>query len=413
MKQNIKIPEGYKNSPLGIIPEEWEVKKIKQIADYYSGGTPDIKNENYYIGDIPFIRSGEIHKESTVLFLSKEGLNKSSSKLVKIGDLLYSLYGANSGDCSISKIKGAINQAILCINSECVINVFLQSYLELFKNKYISKYLQGGQGNLSGRIVGNYLIHIPPLPEQQKIAEILSTWDEAIEKQTQLINLLEKRKHGLMQQLLTGKKRLKGFTDKWEKYTYNELLKEVKRKLIWNENELYKLISVKRRSEGLFQRESLYGRDIKTKKLRPAKTGDFLISKMQIVHGAAGLTTSKFDNMKISNSYIALVAKDINMLDIKYFNLWSKTPKFYHQTFISSYGVHIEKMTFNFKFLLSLSLKIPNIDEQRAIVNIITNAYNEINLAKQKLESFRQQKKGLMQVLLTGKKRIKLEKNEN
>jgi len=186
------------------------------------------------MGNISFIRFGEIHKESTVLFLSKKGLNKSSSKLVNIGDLLYSLYVANSGDCSISKIMGEINQAILCINSECVINAFLQPYLELFKNKYISKYLQGGQGNLSGRIVGNYLIHIPPFPEQQKIAEILTTWNEAIEKQTQLINLLEQRKHGLIQQLLTGKKRLKGFTEEWEKVKLEKLF--IERNEINNDN---------------------------------------------------------------------------------------------------------------------------------------------------------------------------------
>ena len=210
------IPQGYKNSPLGIIPEEWKVKKLGDVSECFSGGTPKASNNEYYDGNIPFIRSGEIHQKNTALFLSELGLTESSAKIVEKGDLLIALYGANSGDSAISQINGAINQAILCIRPHNLLTSFLCPFLELNKNMYIAKYLQGGQGNLSGDIIKNYIIPIPPLPEQQKIAEVLSTWNKAIEKQSQLIEKFELRKKGLMQQLLTGKKRLPMFNYEWK-----------------------------------------------------------------------------------------------------------------------------------------------------------------------------------------------------
>lgn len=82
-------------------------------------------------------------------------------------------------------------------------------------------------------------------------------------------------------------------------------------------------------------------------------------------------------------------------------------PLFYHQTFVSSYGVHIEKMTFDLDAFMSLSMNLPPIEEQNRIVEVISTATNEIELAKEKLERLRRQKRGLMQQLLTGKRRIK------
>lgn len=241
---------------------------------------------------------------------------------------------------------------------------------------------------------------IPPLEEQRRIAEVLGCWDEAIERQERMIELLTTRKRALMQRLLTPQPH-------WQTVSYAGILKEVKRQLKWNDDELYRLISVKRRSGGLFERESLYGRDIKTKNLRPAHEGDFLISKMQIVHGASGLTTHEFHNMKISGSYIALIAKSTNQLDVNYFNWHSKTPRFYHQTYISSFGVHIEKMTFDLDSFMALGMKLPPLAEQKSIAEKLSTADAEIDLARRHLDLFRTQKRALMQQLLTGKKRLK------
>ncbi len=167
----VKIGTGYKDCSVGQIPSDWEVKKFSAFAKFYSGGTPLTSQPGYYAGDIPFIKSGEIYFDRTEQFISKEGLKNSSAKMVAKGDLLYALYGANSGEVAISKIEGAINQAILCIklNSDHDI-VFIYNFLLNKKESIIKSYLQGGQGNLSAEIVKSLQIPLPTFTEQTAIA---------------------------------------------------------------------------------------------------------------------------------------------------------------------------------------------------------------------------------------------------
>lgn len=157
-----EIPQGYKNSPLGIIPNEWEVKRLGEISQMFSGGTPKSTEQMYFNGEIPFIKSGEISNAKTEQYLSELGLKNSSAKLIERGDLLYALYGATSGECALSKISGAINQAILCIRpTKDVDRYFLLSFLQKGKEYYYNSYLQGGQGNLSADIVkGIKFLHL-------------------------------------------------------------------------------------------------------------------------------------------------------------------------------------------------------------------------------------------------------------
>ena len=95
--------------------DAWEQRKLGEIGDTYSGGTPSVTNPEFYGGEIPFIRSGEISSNKTALFITEKGLQNSSAKMVVEGDILYALYGATSGEVSISNINGAINQAVLAI----------------------------------------------------------------------------------------------------------------------------------------------------------------------------------------------------------------------------------------------------------------------------------------------------------
>lgn len=189
--------------------DPWEEVRLGEIAQCFSGGTPKAGSNKYYDGNIPFIRSGEIHQKDTELFLSEMGIEESSAKMVQKGDLLMALYGANSGDSAVSQIDGAINQAILCIRPRNVLVSFLCPFLNLNKDMYIAKYLQGGQGNLSREIVLSYKISVPPFAEQIAIAEVLTAADREIELAQQKLELLRQQKRGLMQQLLTGKKRVK------------------------------------------------------------------------------------------------------------------------------------------------------------------------------------------------------------
>ena len=178
----------------------WKSYQLGEITKTFSGGTPKSNNSNYYNGDIPFIRSGEISKQFTELKITENALNNSSAKLVEKGDLLYALYGATSGEVAISKINGAINQAVLCIKSEESIN-FLLNFLRLQKQHILKTYIQGGQGNLSASIVKGITIKLPCKEEQTKIGNFLDKVEILIEKQTNKVESLKQRKQGLLQKM--------------------------------------------------------------------------------------------------------------------------------------------------------------------------------------------------------------------
>ena len=198
------FPQKGETTPRLRFPEftgEWVVKKLGEVASSFSGGTPKSSESKYYGGDIPFIRSGEIHGCKTELYITEEGLNKSSAKLVSKGDLLIALYGATSGEVAISKIDGAINQAILCVRSQSINSNYLCNYLEYKKDTITSKFLQGGQGNLSSDIIMSLNIPSPSPAEQEKIASCLSALDDQIATETEKLTALKDYKKGLMQQL--------------------------------------------------------------------------------------------------------------------------------------------------------------------------------------------------------------------
>ena len=179
---------------------EWEEKKLGEISKTFSGGTPQSSNKSFYEGTIPFIKSGEISKNTTEQCINDLALEKSSAKLVKKGDLLYALYGATSGQVAISQIDGAINQAVLCIRSE-LNTKYLLNFLLLKKEEILTTYLQGGQGNLSASILKEIYIPTPCLKEQTKIANFLSAIDQKIEVVAQQIEQAKQWKKGLLQQM--------------------------------------------------------------------------------------------------------------------------------------------------------------------------------------------------------------------
>ena len=179
---------------------EWKPKTIGNSCESFSGGTPSTTNKSFYGGEIPFIRSAEIDKVKTELFLTNEGLENSAAKLVRAGDILVALYGANSGDVALSKINGAINQAILCLRHETS-DRFVYQYLSHKKEWIIATFIQGGQGNLSGEIIKAISLFFPNPSEQEHIADCLSSLDDLITAQTQKIDAIKIHKKGLIQQL--------------------------------------------------------------------------------------------------------------------------------------------------------------------------------------------------------------------
>lgn len=210
----------------------WEQRKLKDFTLSYSGGTPTVSNKNYYNGTIPFIRSGEISGERTELFISEEGLNKSSAKRVHKGQILYALYGATSGEVSLSKIDGAINQAILAISTkEGYSNAFLSFWLRKEKDRITATFLQGGQGNLSGEIVKNLIVPVPSQLEQTKIGNFFNQLDGIITLHQRKLETLKKLKRTLLQKMFPKKGQLKpelrfpGFTNDWEQRELCEVAK--------------------------------------------------------------------------------------------------------------------------------------------------------------------------------------------
>ena len=207
--------KGYDNS--------LERKTIGDITTSFSGGTPKSSNKAYYEGNIPFIRSGEIKLKQTELLISDEALKNSSAKLVEKGDILYALYGATSGEVSISQINGAINQAILAIKpNPGYSSEFIMNYLRKEKDNILEKYLQGGQGNLSAAIVKSIELSLPSLEEQSAIGSLFRTLDDLLAnykdnltnyqslKATMLSKMFPKARHTVPEI------RLDGFEGEWE-----------------------------------------------------------------------------------------------------------------------------------------------------------------------------------------------------
>lgn len=248
---------------------------------------------------------------------------------------------------------------------------------------------------------------LPRLPEQRKIADILTTWDKALTQLDALIETQERRKKALMQQLLTGRRRLKGFLKPWKRFRFSELLEPQDRYVEFDDDHTYSLVSIRRRSGGVFFREALQGGDIKTKVMKRVHTGDFLISRMQVVHGALGMVRPECDGMYASDSYDVLVTKNAKILHMPFLDWMSRMRSFWHLAYISSHGVHIEKMTFKLSDFMHEKINLPtDLEEQRQITAILDAADQQLTLLRTQRTALDQQKRGLMQRLLTGKLRV-------
>ncbi len=402
------IGREYKETKIGLIPEDWILGQFDDLAIIEMGQSPDGNSYNNIGDGIPLINGPT---EFSDRFPVKLQWTSAPTKVCLHGDILFCVRGSSTGRINISDDNYCIGRGIAAIRNKNNGDIAYIEHLLINVTEKILKLTSGSTfPNIDKKNLSSILIPLPPLPEQKKIAEILSTWDRAIEKTEKLIVAKNKLKKGLMQQLLTGRKRFKEFEkDKWSYVFIKDILKEVNRPIEWDEAKLYPLISVRRRSGGLFYRESLYGYQIKTKNLKTARAGDFLISKMQVVHGAMGLTSEEFDSMYISDSYISLIPCDEKKLNIDFFNYLSQMRHMYYIALVSSTGVHIEKMTFDLNDFLHHKVFIPeNIKEQQRIASVLSAIDNEISVLNKKLNAIKQQKKGLMQKLLTGQVRVKV-----
>jgi type I restriction enzyme S subunit len=279
-----------------------------------------------------------------------------------------------------------------------------------FKQQVLNESSGGtGMKNIGARRYLEIEVAFPPLPEQRKIADILTTWDEALTQLDALIEAQERRKKALMQQFLTGKKRFPAFSKKpWKKVRMSEVLQRVFRPIDWSAEMSLSLVSLRRRCGGLFRRPDVLGADYKTQDLHELHADDFLISKRQVAHGAWGLVTSEFAGCHVSKEYAILVNTAPEKLHMPFFAWLCQTPRMIRLSRVASTGVHIEKLIFDPVVFLRDSIRIPSdLEEQRQIAAILDTADQQLTLLRTQRTALDQQKRGLMQRLLTGKLRVK------
>ena len=268
-----------------------------------------------------------------------------------------------------------------------------------------------GVPQLTAPQLNSYKILLPPLPEQQKIAEVLSTWDKAIEKQSQLVEKLELRKKGLMQQLLTGKKRLPGFSGEWKKVKLGDIGSFFKGFGV-PKNEISEYGKYKCLTYG-----DLYTKyDIKIDNVKTYISQDVANISQEIRLGDicfAGSGETKEDIGKCAvfvDGEIGYAGGDIiifrNEANINPLVLSYILNSEYVNKQKSSLGQGHSVVHIYISQLELIRIKLPCLEEQNAIAEILSSCDKEISLANRELDTLRKEKKGLMQVLLTGKKRI-------
>jgi type I restriction enzyme S subunit len=201
-----------KETEIGPVPEDWEVVKLGEVAETYSGGTPSREQKKYFKGKIGWLKSGELNDNNIYLtqeYITEEALKKSSAKYVENNTLLIAMYGATVGKVGLAKAKFTINQAICAVNlNEKLWPEFYFFYFQMIRNKLLSMRFGGAQPNVNQQIIKQISLPLPPLPIQQKIASILSAIDAKIEAEENKKKALEELFKSLLHNLMTGKIRV-------------------------------------------------------------------------------------------------------------------------------------------------------------------------------------------------------------
>jgi type I restriction enzyme S subunit len=434
--------------------EAWKTTTLGEIAKVTSGGTPSRKEPSYWNGNIPWVTTSLIDFNTITTaeeFITEQGIENSSAKVFPKGTILMAMFGqgVTRGKVAVLGIDAAFNQACVGITPSRDVNAgYLYQYLAHSYESIRKLSNSGSQENLNAALIKGIHVPLPALPEQEKIASIVFTWDRGIRQLTDLIAAKLRFKQGLMQQLLTGSKRITpgwdrgshetrtddspddsvvsleiefGITGKsfkegipavsdcpvgWTQHSFRELFKVVERPAELRDDAEYQLVTAKRYRGGIVPREHLRGEQIKTKTQFFVAGGDFLISKRQIIHGACGMVPTSLDGAVVSNEYACL--QPSSQLDPGFLNYLTHTRYFQQTCFHASVGVALEKMIFRLDQWLKHLVNLPPLAEQRTIAHGLSTMDREILLLARQRRLLKEQKKGLMQKLLTGQVRVKL-----
>lgn len=413
------IPEGYKETSLGVIPKEWEVKRLGDLVSIMSGESPSLYTLHNQ-GKYPYVKVEDMNLCEKYQTHSRSYSNEEKN-IVKKGSIIFPKRGAAilNNKVRIANVDIQMDSNMMAIFP--IKDNLLEEYLyysivfeQLFKIADTSTIPQ-----INNKHIIPCKILLPPLYEQQKIAEILNVWDKAIKKQTQLIEKLELRKKGLIKQLLTGKKRLPGFSGEWKRAKLGdatiflstnsfsrEQLNSVKGNVL---NIHYGDVLVKYSSVLDASKEDIpyINEQIEYSPKDYVNNGDVIMADTaedEMVGRCCEVTN--IDNIKVVSGLHTILIHPIIKFAPKYLGYYLNSERYHKQIISIMQGIKVYSITKD--ALKNTIIDIPNIEEQAAIANILSLCDHEILLAKQKLNEFHQQKKGLMQVLLTGKKRVNI-----
>ncbi len=384
--------------------DAWEQRKVGEVSESYSGGTPSVGVKEYYGGQIPFIRSAEINSEITELFLTEEGLKNSSARLVAVGDILYALYGATSGEVGRARLKGAINQAILAIKPHTDYDSeYLAQWLRKSKHSIIDTYLQGGQGNLSGTIVKELSVDFPSLKEQKAIGGFFRQLDNLITLHQRKYDKLQVLKKAMLEKMFpkngssVPEIRFKGFTDAWEQRKLGEVVKEVTRNDPTSEAPIMMITA----NNGFIEQSERYAFDNAGESLKKY----ILLQKGELAynHGASklrpfgscfALTTAESARIPFVYHCFSAENKNAEFLSIE---LNGSEVESQLRKIVSSGARMDGLLNISFDEYSTVTVLLPDIKEQEHIADFFRNLDHLITLHQRELEKLQNIKKSMLE----------------
>ena len=391
------------------IPSDWEILEMNSICSKITDGTHDTPAP--IESGIPFLTALHV-KEELIDFDNCYYLPEEIHKEIfrrcnpKRNDVLMVNIGAGVATTALVNVDFEFslkNVALLKPNNEKVIGSYLNYFQVFIKPKLTQTLLNGGaQPFLSLKQIQKLKVNIPPLPEQKAIAQVLSTADAAIHTTEKLIAQKELRKKWLMQQLLTGKKRLKGFNGKNEFRVIGQFLNEVSERN--KDSKVSNVLSVTN-SRGFVNQSDQFDHSVASEdasNYKIVRKGQFAYNPSRVNVGSLDLLRN-FEVGILSPMYVVFETDKDRLLP-EYFYYQLKTQWFYGHIPMFVQGSVRDSLSFD--SLCSMKFFVPSLEEQTAIAQVLQAADKEISLLKAKAEKLREQKKGLMQVLLTGKKRL-------
>ena len=408
MNDNQHIPSGYKPSPLGLIPEDWEVKRLGEIGEVLMCKRI-MKYQTDSCGDIPFFKIGTFGGKPDA-YISKEVFDEYKTKYSypKVGDVMISAAGTIGRSVIFDGTPSYYQDSnIVWIDNDNkqVLNKYLYYYYSTIN--WITD--TGTIPRLYNGALKAIQIPTPPIEQQKRIVSILEFWDTAIAKQTALIEQLTLRKRGLMQQLLTGKKRLKGFEGKWKEVRLGKMGVFFKGggvpkdKITNTGNKCLTYGDLYTKYDFVISDVKSYIDDNTANESVKIQYGDICFAGSGETKEDIGKCAAFIDNEYgyAGGDIIVFRANDCNPITLSYiFNssdvIRQKSNMGQGHSVVHIYPYQLEK----------LLIKLPSRAEQDAIATILMESDKEIEIQKQKLAAMQEQKKGLMQVLLTGKRRI-------